>query len=439
MVRRIACLVILLAGAARADTVRLTNGEELEGKAEQLSDGSVRLELPSGIKVTFVSDQYESVTYGATTRDRYEEKRKALAPDSAPGHFLLGTWCRQHGLQKEAEAEFREVLRIDPDHAEARQALGYVRQGTTWITKEELHRRRGEVFFEGRWLAEEKKARILAKRAARKRRLRLLRLIDRAAGTGEPADEALAKLRAAPRREVIEALVEGLKRSVKARVFSAAELRRYTVTGKTKFTVAKAVARIVVTGSAVELREAGIATLKALKWSETPLLLCPYLYNSERLTRIYALQALLIFPDVRAIEHILNSFVLAWEGSTSGSVLGSVSAQYVKGYEIVSGGTGPNVVQVALPRIGGITVGSAVGSGGKNSEDRRRRAEAYLRFAVLHELTGQSFGADYKGWKRWWVREGRAAIRAQVAAAKAKKKEARQKKEPLPADNPGPR
>jgi hypothetical protein len=442
MVRRILCLLAVMAAAAGADTVLLKNGEKLEGKAELLEDGSVRLALSGGGSVTLAGDQYEDVTFGPTTRELYEKKRQAAAradDEGAADHYLLGRWCEAVGLKREAEEEFREALRIDPGHEGARLALGHVREGDGWLSPEEYHRRRGEVRFEGRWVKKETKERLLAERAARKTRIRLLRLIDRAAGRPPSSLEARAALKAEPPGEVVPALIEALDRSVKTQTFAARELGSHRLEGKTKLAAVTALADAVVTGGTKELREAGIAALKGIKWSETPIFFCRHLYQGDRLQRIYALQALLHFPDVRAIEHVLASFALSWQGSKSAQVLSEVNAQYVQGYELVSGGVGPNLVTVALPRVSGIVVGSSVGAPpGDNSEDRRRKAEAYLRFRVLEQLTGEPFGTDLPAWQGWWQREGRGAVAAQRAAARAKAKKERGELAPAQQGPPPP-
>lgn len=70
----------------------------------------------------------------ATEEDRAEFRRqlRAMKPRDTEGLVALARWCRERNLEEEATRCLEKVLRIDPDHREARQALGYTRWGTGW-------------------------------------------------------------------------------------------------------------------------------------------------------------------------------------------------------------------------------------------------------------------------------------------------------------------
>ena len=433
--RSLILAVVVLGGlAGKADTVRLRNGETLEGKAQELTNGSVRLELAGGGTVTLTRDQYTAVEYGPTSKEVYEERRSALSPRDATGHYRLALWCEAKGLTAEAKREFQAVLAARPDHEGAREALGYRRVDGVWLSPEEYHTRRGEVYFEGRWIKKETMEKRLRDRAAKQQRTHLRRLVAQAAGTGESAAKAIEELGTVSEADLVGALVDGLSRSTRTRLFAARELGALTVKGKTKMAVVKALSRLVVTGGSSRLREAGMNALKAINWSETPLLFCREVYHTDALHRIYALQALIDFPDPRCVRYVLESFPLVWKGEgRPGPIMGGVSAAYLKGFELYSGGTGRNVVEIAKPVVGRIAVGTGAAPGSTNSLDRRRRAEGYLRVFLLERLTGELLGANYAGWTRWWHLEGRAKFGA-GAQPKPKKKEAPKK----PPEKQGP-
>lgn len=67
----------------------------------------------------------------------YCQRAAKLPPRDAEAHFRLGVWCREKGLQQEAERCFREAIAVDSDHLAARLALGYSRYGTGWKRREE--------------------------------------------------------------------------------------------------------------------------------------------------------------------------------------------------------------------------------------------------------------------------------------------------------------
>ena len=58
------------------------------------------------------------------TYDQYFERFDRV--EGADGHVELSVWCNENGLTKQAEMHLRAAIRIDPDHARARELAGYV-------------------------------------------------------------------------------------------------------------------------------------------------------------------------------------------------------------------------------------------------------------------------------------------------------------------------
>ncbi len=67
----------------------------------------------------------------ASDADTYQSlAAKAKASDSAADWFALGAWCEKTGFKSEeklAQRIYKRVIKIDPNHAEARAKLGYTR------------------------------------------------------------------------------------------------------------------------------------------------------------------------------------------------------------------------------------------------------------------------------------------------------------------------
>ncbi|HNS00101.1 MAG TPA: hypothetical protein PKJ06_12155, partial [Planctomycetota bacterium] len=55
-------------------------------------------------------------------------------------------------------------------------------------------------------------------------------------------------------------------------------------------------------------------------------------------------------------------------------------------------------------------------------EDRQRRAEAFLRAALLELLTDKQFGVNFDAWDLWWRVEGREIIGARIREQEAERK-----------------
>lgn len=70
------------------------------------------------------------------------QKRLGQAPEGdTKAKVELAAWCLASGLKAEGEDLYRAVLEKEPDHAAARKALGYVKEGAEWITATERKRR----------------------------------------------------------------------------------------------------------------------------------------------------------------------------------------------------------------------------------------------------------------------------------------------------------
>jgi len=54
-------------------------------------------------------------------------------PDTAAAHVDLAKWCQSHGLADRAQKHWQEAIGRDPECAEARAALGYVKRNMQWV------------------------------------------------------------------------------------------------------------------------------------------------------------------------------------------------------------------------------------------------------------------------------------------------------------------
>jgi hypothetical protein len=66
----------------------------------------------------------------------YYSRRGQVKDDDLEGMLKLADWCVEQGLRDLAEREWERILRSNPDHALAREKLGYVRDGDKWVEGE---------------------------------------------------------------------------------------------------------------------------------------------------------------------------------------------------------------------------------------------------------------------------------------------------------------
>lgn len=154
-------LLSLLAAAAGADEIRLTNGRSLEGRAAVLADGRVAVETSFGTLV-LAAGQVAAIEAAVPLAEQVAARRARLDPGDAEGLYRLALWVREQGAATLARQLFEEVLALDPDHAGARVALGHHRHQDRWVSEAELRALRGEVLFRGRWVPAAERDRLLA-------------------------------------------------------------------------------------------------------------------------------------------------------------------------------------------------------------------------------------------------------------------------------------
>lgn len=159
-------LCLLLTGSARADQVHLTNGKMMEGKARELADGRVQVELAFGT-VILPGDKVERIERGETLEELVRETLKGLPPSDTASRFDLALWTRDQGAHTLSRQILEEILVLDPNHPGARRVLGFRLHEGRWVTEEEYHAARGEILYDGQWLPALTVHRLLADKAVR--------------------------------------------------------------------------------------------------------------------------------------------------------------------------------------------------------------------------------------------------------------------------------
>ncbi|MCX5654142.1 MAG: HEAT repeat domain-containing protein [Planctomycetota bacterium] len=69
----------------------------------------------------------------AIQAERQYTSRLISMSDTAAAHVDLAKWCQAHGLSDRAQKHWQEAIVRDPECAEARTALGYVKRNMQWV------------------------------------------------------------------------------------------------------------------------------------------------------------------------------------------------------------------------------------------------------------------------------------------------------------------
>jgi hypothetical protein len=141
--------ILIVAVSATADELHLKDGTVLTGRVFEDGDRYTVVDRDGkhAVKRSDVTDLVKKRSF----MDDYEDRLAKLPADDAEAIFEFGRWLDENEWGSRAKLAYAEVLDLDPDHKGARRALGYSLYEGSWVSPDEMNRRKGLVEFEGRW------------------------------------------------------------------------------------------------------------------------------------------------------------------------------------------------------------------------------------------------------------------------------------------------
>lgn len=143
-------LVCAFAVSSSADVFVLKDGTSVDGRALREDGGFVWVKTLTGTEKLKLEDVAER-TPGESPVDVYDRLTAAVKddPKSAAAHWDLCRFLRENAgddktLNKEADKLLQKVLKLAPDHEEARAANGDVRFKSQWVRAADLPRLQAE-------------------------------------------------------------------------------------------------------------------------------------------------------------------------------------------------------------------------------------------------------------------------------------------------------
>jgi len=148
-----ALATVLLAPAARGAVFVLATGGQIEGQLlnpDEQPRQSYVVRTETGGTVTLTSAQVDRVL---TVSDDLAWYRQTLptVPPSVDGHTAMAEECRRRNLNQQREFHLQEILKLDPEHAEARYGLGYSKVDGNWVRTDQWMLGRGYIRYRGAW------------------------------------------------------------------------------------------------------------------------------------------------------------------------------------------------------------------------------------------------------------------------------------------------
>jgi hypothetical protein len=158
-------LIVLFIGSAFGDVIHFKDGRKIEGEIVSQDAKTVTIKTKYGTKSFPLSD-IDSIETKKTKDQEYQEQLKKTNPKDADAVMALIVWCNDNGMESASRKHLREIIRLDPNHKEAREMLGYVMHEGKWVTpkemeaikkKEEIEKMKadGLVEYKGEWLPAE--------------------------------------------------------------------------------------------------------------------------------------------------------------------------------------------------------------------------------------------------------------------------------------------
>ena len=138
----------------------LSNGGRVTGELVNRDESPRKtyvVQTADGARVTFEASQVRQVIRPRPNEVEYERIRSTY-PDTVRGQWDLAQWCRDHHLTAQREVHLRRVIELDPDHVDARRALGYSKVDGQWATRDEVMTQRGYVLYNGHWVTPQEKS-----------------------------------------------------------------------------------------------------------------------------------------------------------------------------------------------------------------------------------------------------------------------------------------
>ncbi|MCC9609286.1 HEAT repeat domain-containing protein [Blastopirellula sp. JC732] len=157
LIRRCSAALLLaatsLATPAVADVFVLNSGGRIEGEllspaAETPQELHVRT---SSGDMVLPADLVAEVIEKSPQLRNYEAILPQMPPD-VEGNWKMAQWCATNQLPEQRERHLQNILAIDPNHEQARHALGYINRRGEWIITDQWFKDQGMIRHERKWM-----------------------------------------------------------------------------------------------------------------------------------------------------------------------------------------------------------------------------------------------------------------------------------------------
>ncbi len=154
-----AIAISLMPPLLQADVIKLKNGGEIRGTIERrpgiTQQEKVTITTLNGIRITVERKDFEFISWRKPIIEEYETRLRKTRPEVA-SLWELAEWCRKtSGLAAKRLEVLERIIKIDPDHAEARAGLRHEKHNGQWMTRDEKMAAMGYVKYGNRYITQQ--------------------------------------------------------------------------------------------------------------------------------------------------------------------------------------------------------------------------------------------------------------------------------------------
>ena len=382
-----ALLLILLAGSpiASGEVFVLVDGGRVVGKLVNRGESPRKkfvIQVADGAKITLEAAQVRQVLRPRAAELEYERIRPTY-PDTAAGQWKLAQWCREHRLTAQRETHLQRVVELDPNHADARRALGYSQVDGQWVTREEVMTRRGYQRYKGQWKLPQEIELLEKKRTQETAQQEWFQKLKRWRGWlgSDREQQALANIRAIDDPVAIKALALGLRDD------SSANARLLYLEALAKIDTIEAARAMAIASISDPVEEVRLTCLDYLQTKKRPEVVAYYVGKLKDKN-----------------NHVVNLAAVGLGRMKDPSATGPLIKALVTThkYKIVKPG-GDGAMSTTFGSGGS---GMSMGGGPKYV---RRQIPNQTVLDALVALTGRNFNFDERAWQYWYTAQKKSA------------------------------
>lgn len=385
------CLLAALVGiptSLHSEVFVLKSGGRVEGEllnSDRQRGQPFQVRTEDGVRLALAELTVARVIVKTDVDKQYEALLATLA-NTVDSQWSMAEWCKEAGLTEQRKKHLQAVIAIDPDHTEARKALGYQRYGSHWLTPEEHMQSIGYIRYKGAWRLRQEieidSRESQQELAVKKLRKDIRMWLNQATNGGRIADAAERNLNAIHEPEAAPALAEILADPQEPKA-----IRRWCLTILAKLPPGLAkqtLMSVAMNDSDASLQDACIEELKRLgTYSVLPHFVTELKSKDNgRVNR--AADCIARLGDKAATLPLINALITEHKF-------------------LIQPGNAPPGGMSATFSPGGGPGGGGLSMGGKPQLIKQQLKNSSVRNALTTLHPGVNFQYDIEAWRKWYV------------------------------------